>query len=393
MREAVIVAMARTAVGRAKKGTTRTTRIEALTVPVIRELLRQVGDKLDPAQIDDLVLGCAMPEGPQGLNIARAIGLQAGLPTNVPAQTINRFCSSGLQTIAIAAERIIANGADIIIAGGVETMSLVPMTGFRLSPDLSSTYDQPEIYMGMGLTAERVADQYGISREDQDEFAYHSHMKAAAATDAGKFAEEIVPVTFEEVALVDGQRQARSVTFDTDEHLRRDTTTDALAKLRPVFKQGGSVTPGNSSPLSDGAAAVLVMEAGTAAQLGLEPIARFVGFNVAGVAPEIMGIGPVAAVPRILARTGMSLADMDVIELNEAFAAQSLAVVRTLELNPDVVNVNGGAIALGHPLGCTGAKLTVQTLHELRRRGGRYGMVTMCIGGGQGAAGIFERLN
>lgn len=391
MREAVIVAMARTGVGRAKKGITRTTRPEDLTVAVIHALLRQTKNRLDPAQIDDVILGCAMPEGSQGLNLARAVGLQAGLPVSVPAQTINRFCSSGLQSIATAAERIIANGADIIIAGGIETMSLVPMTGFRLSPHLDATFDQPEIYMGMGLTAERVADRYSVTRSDQDEFAYYSHLKAAAATDAGKFAEEIVPVMFEEARLVDGQRQAATLTLDRDEHLRRDTTLDALAKLRPVFKEGGTVTAGNSSPLSDGAAGVIVMEAGTAARLGLDPIARFVGFNVAGVPPEIMGIGPVAAVPRLLQRTGLALDDLDVIELNEAFAAQSLAVIRELHLDPERVNVNGGAIALGHPLGCTGAKLTVQLLHELRRRGARYGMVTMCIGGGQGAAGIFER--
>ncbi|GAB4407678.1 MAG: thiolase family protein [Anaerolineae bacterium] len=392
MREAVIVAMARTAVGRAKKGTTRSTRPEVLLRAIIAELLRQTAGKLDPAQLDDVIIGCAMPEGAQGLNVARIVALSAGLPVNVPAQTVNRFCSSGLQTIAIAAERIIANGADAILAGGVETMSLVPMTGFRLSPDLDTVRQQPQIYMGMGLTAEHVAEQYAISREDQDKFAYHSHMKAAAAVDAGKFAEEIVPVQFEQVTLVDGQRHTETVTFDTDEHLRRDTTLDALAKLKPVFKQNGTVTAGNSSPLSDGAAGVIVMEAGMAARLGLTPIARFVGFNVAGVPPEIMGIGPVAAVPRVLQRTGLSLADLDLIELNEAFAAQSLAVMRALDLNPDVVNVNGGAIALGHPLGCTGAKLTVQLLHELRRRGGRYGMVTMCIGGGQGAAGIFERV-
>jgi acetyl-CoA acyltransferase len=336
------------------------------------------------------MLGCAMPEGPQGLNVARAIGLQSGLPLEVPAQTINRFCSSGLQTIASAAERIIANGADVIIAGGVETMSLVPMTGFRLSPHLPSTYDQPEIYMGMGLTAERVAEQFGVTRGDQDDFAYQSHMKACAATDAGKFREEIIPVTFEEVSLVDGERQVEVITLDRDEHLRRDTTPEALAKLKPVFKQNGTVTPGNSSPLSDGAAAVMLMEAELAAQLGIEPIARFVGFGVMGVPPDIMGIGPVAAVPKVLKRTGLVLDDLDLIELNEAFAAQSLAVIRELDLNPEIVNVNGGAIALGHPLGCTGAKLTVQLLHELRRRGAQRGMVTMCIGGGQGAAGIFE---
>lgn len=392
MRDAVIVAMARTAVGRAKKGTTRATRPEALLRAVIADLLRQTAGKLDPAQLDDVIIGCAMPEGAQGLNIARIVALAAGLPVNVPAQTVNRFCSSGLQTIAIAAERIIANGADAILAGGVETMSLVPMTGFRLSPDYDIVRQQPQIYMGMGLTAEHVAEQYAISREEQDEFAYHSHMKAAAAVDAGKFAKEIVPVQFEQVTLLDGQRQVETITFDADEHLRRDTTLDALAKLKPVFKQNGTVTAGNSSPLSDGAAGVIVMEAGMAARLGLTPIARFVGFNVAGVPPEIMGIGPVAAVPRVLQRTGLSLADLDLIELNEAFAAQSLAVMRALDLNPERVNVNGGAIALGHPLGCTGAKLTVQLLHELRRRGGRYGMVTMCIGGGQGAAGIFERV-
>lgn len=392
MRDAVIVALSRTAVGRSKKGTTRAVRPEELLDPVLHDLLRQTAGKLDPAQIDDLVVGCAMPEGSQGLNLARLVGLHAGLPVQVPAMTINRFCSSGLQSIAIAAERIIANGADVIIAGGVETMSLVPMTGFRLSPHYGATLDQPELYMGMGLTAEHVAEKYEICREDQDAFAFHSHMKAAAAVDAGHFAGQIVPVAFEQVALVDGARRAETITFDQDEHLRRDTTLDALGKLKPSFKQNGTVTAGNSSPLSDGAAAVIVMEAGTAARLGLEPLARFVGFGVAGVPPEIMGIGPVAAVPRVLKRTGLSLDEMDVIELNEAFAAQALAVIRELGMNPDAVNVNGGAIALGHPLGCTGAKLTVQLLHELARREARYGMVTMCIGGGQGAAGIFERL-
>jgi len=392
MRDAVIVAVARTAVGRAKKGTTRTTRPEALVAAALHSLLEQSAGRLDPALIDDFILGCAMPEGPQGLNVARLMALQAGLPVSVPAQTVNRFCSSGLQSIAIGAERIIANGADVIIAGGVETMSLVPMTGFHISPDYCSTFDQPEMYMGMGLTAERVAEQYGITREDQDRFAYQSHAKAAAATDAGKFAEEIAPVHFDQVTLRDGERHVERILFDADEHLRRDTTIEGLSKLRPVFKQGGTVTAGNASPLSDGAAAVLLMEGETAARLGFKPLARFVGFNVAGVAPEIMGIGPVAAVPRALKRAGLALSDFDLIELNEAFAAQALAVIRTLEMDPARVNVNGGAIALGHPLGCTGAKLTVQLLHELKRRGGRYGMVTMCIGGGQGAAGIFERL-
>ncbi|MCC6800055.1 MAG: acetyl-CoA C-acyltransferase [Anaerolineae bacterium] len=392
MRDAVIVAVARTAVGRAKKGATRAARPEALVAAVLHSLLEQSAGRLDPALIDDFILGCAMPEGPQGLNVARLMALQAGLPVSVPAQTVNRFCSSGLQSIAIGAERIIANGADVIIAGGVETMSLVPMTGFRISPDYCSTFDQPEMYMGMGLTAERVAEQYGITREDQDRFAYQSHAKAAAATDAGKFDEEIAPVHFDQVTLRDGERHVERILFDVDEHLRRDTTLEGLSKLRPAFKQGGTVTAGNASPLSDGAAAVLLMEGETATRLGFTPLARFVGFNVAGVAPEIMGIGPVAAVPRALKRAGLALSDLDLIELNEAFAAQALAVIRTLEMDPARVNVNGGAIALGHPLGCTGAKLTVQLLHELRRRGGRYGMVTMCIGGGQGAAGIFERL-
>ncbi len=390
MRDAVIVALSRTAVGRAQKGTTRTTRPEAMIRAVVQDVMNQAAGKLDPAEIEDFLLGCAMPEGSQGLNLARIAGLQSGLPTEVPAQTINRFCSSGLQTIATAAERIIANGADIILAGGVESMSQVPMTGFHFSPSLNASEHQPEIYMGMGLTAERVAEMHHVSREDQDEFAYRSHMKAAAAMDEGKFAAEIVPVSFEEVTLVDGQRQARTLTLDQDEHLRRSTTPEGLSKLKPVFKQGGTVTAGNSSPLSDGAAAVLIMEAETAAQHGLEPLARFVGFGVAGVPPEVMGLGPIAAVPRVLKRTGLTVNDLDLIELNEAFAAQSLAVIRQLELDRARVNVNGGAIALGHPLGCTGAKLTVQLVHELRRRGGGRGMVTMCIGGGQGAAGVFE---
>ncbi|GAB4569124.1 MAG: thiolase family protein [Anaerolineae bacterium] len=393
MREAVIVAMTRTAVGRSKKGVTRNTRPDDMAAAVIKELLRQTEGKLDPGRIDDVVLGCAYPEGPQGLNMARTVAIMGGLPVDVPAQTINRFCSSGLQAIAIASERIIANGADVIIAGGVESMSAVPMTGFRLSPNLRLAEEYPEVYMSMGLTAERVAAEFGVTREQQDEFAYNSHRKAAAAQEAGKFAEEIVPLTIEEVTAGPDGPVREQIVFDRDEHLRPDTSVEALARLRPVFKQGGTVTAGNSSPLSDGAAGVIVMEAGLAASLGLTPIARFVGFNVAGVRPDIMGIGPVAAVPRVLTRTGIKLEDIDVIELNEAFASQSVAVIRELGFDPDRVNVNGGAIALGHPLGATGAKLTVQALHELRRRNGKYGMVTMCIGGGMGAAGIFELLN
>lgn len=394
MREAVIVAAARTAVGKSKKGVTRSARSDEMAAVVVNELMQQTQGKLDPAEIDDVVIGCAMPEGAQGLNFARVIALRAGLPVEVPAQTVNRFCSSGLQTIAMAAERIIADGADVIIAGGAESMSAVPMTGFHISPNPYMAEHAPNVYMSMGLTAERVADEFNVSREDMDQFAYESHQKAAAATDVGKFAQEITPFRIEDVIVDEsGKRQTIVVDFKEDEHLRRDTTLEGLAKLKPVFRQGGRVTAGNSSPLSDGAAGVIVMEAGKAAQLGLKPLARFVGFNVAGVRPEIMGVGPINAVPKLLRRTGMKLDDIDLIELNEAFAAQALPVIRTLEMNPAKVNVNGGAIALGHPLGCTGAKLTVQIIHEMKRRNARYGMVTMCIGGGMGAAGLFENVN
>jgi acetyl-CoA acyltransferase len=394
MREAVIVAAARTAIGKAKKGVTRSARSDDMAASVIQEVMRQIDGKLDPNEIDDVVIGCAMPEGSQGLNFARVIALRAGLPVDVPGQTVNRFCSSGLQTVASAAERIIANGADVIIAGGAETMSLVPMSGFKISPNPYMAENEPEVYMSMGHTAEHVADEFNVSREDMDAFAYESHMKAARATDAGLFKGEIVPFTVEETFFnEDGERVTVTVTLSEDEHLRRETTVEGLAKLKPVFKQGGRVTAGNSSPLSDGAAAVIVMEAGKAAQLGLKPLARFVGYNVAGVRPEIMGVGPINAIPKLLKRQGMSLDDIALIELNEAFASQSLAVIRHLEMNPERVNVNGGAIALGHPLGCTGAKLTVQLINEMKRRKSKYGMVTMCIGGGMGAAGIFENLN
>jgi acetyl-CoA acyltransferase len=394
MREAVIVAASRTAVGKAKRGITRSARSDDMAAVVIQEVMRQTDGKLDPMEIDDVIIGCAMPEGAQGLNFARIIGLRAGLPVEVPGQTVNRFCSSGLQTIAMAAERIIANGADVIIAGGAETMSLVPMSGFQISPNPYMAENDPYVYMSMGHTAERVCDEFGVTREDMDQFAYESHMKAARAVDEGKFAEEIVPFQIEDTVIgQDGRPQTITVTLDQDEHLRRDTTVDGLAKLKPVFRQGGRVTAGNSSPLSDGAAAVIVMEAGKAAQLGLKPLARFVGFNVAGVRPEIMGVGPINAVPKLFKRTGLSMDDIDLIELNEAFAAQAIPVIRNLEMNPEKVTVNGGAIALGHPLGCTGAKLTVSIIHEMKRRNAKYGMVTMCVGGGQGAAGIFENLN
>ena len=387
MTEAVIVAGARTAVGRAIRGTLKSFRAEDMAKAAIEAAWERAGD-LDKAMVDDIVIGCAFPEGSQGLNMARPVALHAGFPNSVPAMTVNRFCSSGLQTIAQSCERIIAGGADIIIAGGVESMSMVPMTGFRISPHPEMAVDMPEVYISMGQTAENVVKQYNISREDMDEFAYHSHMKAAKAQDDGLFDEEIVPL---EVTTVTREGET-TVTFDKDELIRRNTTLDALAKLRPAFSPDGQVTAGNSSPLSDGAAAVVVMSDDKATDLGLTPWMRFVGYAVVGVPPEIMGIGPMKAVPKVLDRYGFKLKDIGLIELNEAFASQSLAVIRNLELNTDILNVNGGATALGHPLGCTGAKLTVQIMYEAKRRKSKYVMVTMCIGGGMGAAGIFENL-
>jgi len=386
-REAVIVSGARTAVGRSKRGTLVNYRAEDMAATVVREAWKRAGD-LDKSIVDDVVIGCAFPEGSQGLNMARPVAMHAGFPSSVPAMTINRFCSSGLQTIAQSCERIIAGGADIIVAGGVESMSMVPMTGFRISPHPGLMDTIPEVYVSMGQTAENVVKEYNVSREDMDEFAFHSHRKASEAQDAGRFKEEIVPLEVTTTTL-DGTNK---VIFDQDELIRRDTTIEGLAKLRPAFSPKGSVTAGTSSPLSDGAAAVVIMSADKADELGLEPWMRFVGFTAAGVPPEIMGIGPIKAVPRVLERYGMKLEDFDLIELNEAFASQSLVVIRTLELNTEILNVNGGAIALGHPLGATGAKLTVQIMHEAKRRKSKYVMVTMCIGGGMGAAGIFENL-
>lgn len=394
MREAVIVAATRTAVGKAVRGSTKNVRSEDMAATVIQELMKQTNGKLDPQLIDDVIIGCAMTEGSQGMNFGRIITLRAGLPVEVPSQTVNRFCSSGLQTIAIAAERIIANGADIIIAGGAETMSLVPMTGHHLSPNPWLAENLPAAYMGMGHTAEHVADEWNITREDMDVFAYESHQKAGKAYDEGKFQNEIVPFEWEETIIgEDGMPTTVKMRLDKDEHLRRETTVQALASLKPSFRVNGRVTPGNSSPLSDGAAGVIVMEAKKAQELGLTPLARFVGFAVGGVRPEIMGVGPIVAIPKLLKRTGIKQDDIDLFELNEAFSAQSLAVIRELEIDPSKVNVNGGAIALGHPLGCTGSKLTVQIVNEMKRRNSKYGMVTMCIGGGMGAAGIFENLN
>jgi acetyl-CoA acyltransferase len=391
-REAVIVAATRTAVGRSKKGTTRNWRSDEMAAEVIKDLMRKA-EGLDPADIDDVIIGCAMPEGAQGLNFGRSIAIRAGLPVETPGMTVNRFCSSGLQTIAMAAERIIANGADCIIAGGAETMSLVPMTGFRVNPNPGLVHENPEVYMNMGLTAERVSEEFEVSRQAQDEFALRSHQRAAAAYEKNLFQDEILPLEIEEVTPGPDGPQRQTIIFDRDEHLRPDTTLEGLARLRPVFKQGGTVTAGNSSPLSDGAAAVIVMERKKAEALGLTPLVKFVGFNVGGVRPEIMGVGPVSAVPRLFKRTGLSLSDIQLIELNEAFAAQAVAVIRELGFNEDITNVNGGAIALGHPLGCTGAKLTVQIINEMKRRNVQFSMVTMCIGGGMGAAGIFENLN
>lgn len=394
MREAVIVAGARTAVGKAVRGSTATARSDEMAAAVIKELLAQTDGKIDPQEIDDVVIGCAMPEGSQGLNFARVIALRAGLPVDIPGQTVNRFCSSGLQTIAMAASSIIANEADVIIAGGAESMSSVPMTGHHLSPNPYMAEHDPNVYMSMGLTAERVASEFNISRQDMDEFAYQSHQKAARAVDAGYFAQEIVPFVWEDTIIgEEGLPVTVTRCLDADEHLRRDTTIEVLAALKPAFRPDGNVTAGNSSPLSDGAAGVIVMERKKAQALGLKPLARFVGFAVAGVRPEIMGVGPIKAIPKVLERTGISLNDIDLVELNEAFASQSLAVLRELEIDPAKVNVNGGAIALGHPLGCTGAKLTVTLINEMKRRNSKYGMVTMCIGGGMGAAGIFENLN
>ena len=391
-REAVIVAASRTAVGKAKKGTTRNWRSDDMAAAVIQEVMKQA-EGLDPQEIDDVIIGCAMPEGAQGLNFARSIALRAGLPVEVPGMTVNRFCSSGLQTIAMAAERIIANGADCIIAGGAETMSKVPMTGFRVNPNPYMVENAPEVYMGMGYTAEQVSDEFEVSRQAQDEFALRSHMRAKAAYEQGIFQDEILPIEIEEVTPGPNGPERQTLVLDRDEHVRPNTTLEGLAKLRPVFKNGGTVTAGNSSPLSDGAAAVIVMERSKAEALGLKPLVKFVGFNVGGVRPEIMGVGPISAVPRLFKRTGMNLSDIDLIELNEAFAAQAMAVIRELGFDEEKTNVNGGAIALGHPLGATGAKLTVQIINEMKRRNSHLGMVTMCIGGGMGAAGIFENLN
>ena len=392
MNSAVIVSAARTAIGKAPRGTLRTTRPEEMAAAAIGAVLERA-PTVDAKEIDDVIMGCAMPEAEQGMNVSRIASLRAGLPVEVPAQTVNRFCSSGLQTIALAAQQVMSGMGEAVIAGGVETMSMVPMSSNKFMANPTLAKEHPGVYIGMGLTAENLARQYEVTREEQDAFALRSHQRAAAAQDAGKFDDEIVPLDVE-LTLGEG-RSAKSyrTTFDQDEGIRRDSSVEALAKLRPVFHAKGTVTAGNSSQTSDGAAAVLVMSEEKAEQLGLEPMARFRGFAVGGVAPEIMGIGPVAAVPKALKLAGVSLDDIDLVELNEAFAVQALSVIRELGLDEETVNVNGGAIALGHPLGCTGAKLTVQMLYELARQDKQLGLVTMCIGGGMGAAGVLERLN
>lgn len=392
-RDAYIISAFRTPCGKANKGSLRFTRPDTMGGEVVKDLLNRTKE-LDADQVDDVIMGCAFPEASQGLNVARQIVILGGLPDSVPGVTVNRFCSSGLQTISMAAERIMAGGADVIIAGGVESMSLVPMGGMSVQPNPKLVNEKPGIYVSMGITAENVAEKYKVSREDQDEFAYRSHQRAIKAWEEDKFESQITPIKVNEKKVTsNGEVVEEKFTFKQDEGPRRDTTIEALSGLKPVFKNGGTVTAGNASQMNDAAAGVVVMSGEMVKKLGLEPMARYVGFQVAGVAPEIMGIGPVKAVPKVLDKTGLNISDIDLIELNEAFASQSLAVIRKLDLDIKITNVNGGAIAMGHPLGCTGAKLTTQILHEMKARKSRYGMVTMCIGGGMGAAGIFENLN
>ncbi|HEY8636675.1 MAG TPA: thiolase family protein [Candidatus Limnocylindrales bacterium] len=392
MRDAVIVSAVRTAVGKAPRGTLRETPPEALAMTAVREALARVRE-LDPAEVDDLVLGCAMPEGAQGLNIARQVAIGAGIPDSASAMTINRFCASGLQALALASAAIQTGVHDVVVAGGMESMSFVPMIGHRFTPDPSLADARPQVYLSMGLTAERVAERYGVSREDQDAWGLRSHLRASAAQREGRFRDETVPVQARLTEVDgDGRPVVRQLSFDADEGIRHDTDAEQMARLRPIFAAGGTVTAGNSSQMSDGAAAMVVMTAERAAQLGIEPLGRLASFATAGVDPEIMGIGPVEAVPKALRKAGLTLDDIALVELNEAFAAQVVAVVRELGLDEERTNVNGGAIALGHPLGATGAKLTAQILSELARREARYGLVTMCVGGGQGAAGVIEWL-
>ena len=391
MQDAVIVSAVRTAVGKAPRGTLSVMRPDELGASAIKAALDRI-PQLETSAIDDVIMGCAMPEGEQGMNVARIASLRAGIPVEASAVTINRFCSSGLQAIAYGAERIMLGQGGAAVAGGTESMSMVPMGGNKISPNPVLVSSYPDVYLSTGLVAENHARESQVSRQQQDEFALRSHQRATAAIEQGRFKNEIVPVTVRVVSANDGKPSVKEVTFDTDEGPRRDTSLEALAKLKPAFHVSGSVTAGNSSQTSDGAAAVVLTSGQLAKERGLTPLARFVGYATAGVAPELFGIGPVPAIRKVLKQTGLSLDQIDLIELNEAFAAQALACMKELGLDPDKVNVNGGAIALGHPLGCTGAKLTATLVNEMHRRKARYGMVTMCVGGGMGAAGIFERL-
>ncbi len=391
MREAVIVSSVRTPVGRAFKGTLRATRPDDLAAVAIKGALERV-PQLDLKEIEDVILGCAMPEAEQGMNVARTASLRAGVPIEASAITINRFCSSGLQAIAMAAERIMSGGAEVIVAGGTESMSMVPMGGNKISPNPWLVEHYPDSYLSMGLTAERLATRFGITRTVADEFSLRSHQKALAAIQAGKFDEETVPVSVSFTTPNGSKPKRQEIVFKIDEGPRADTSLAALASLKPALHVKGTVTAGNASQMSDGAAAAVVMSAERAQALGIKPLARYVSFATAGYKPEEMGLGPVFAIPKALKLSGLTLSDIDVIELNEAFAAQALAVIQEGHLDPERVNVNGGAVALGHPLGCTGAKLTATIIREMKRRSGRYGLVTMCVGGGMGAAGIFENL-
>lgn len=388
---ALIVSAVRTAVGKAPRGALSSTRPDDMAAIAMRAAIERTPG-LRAEDIDDIYMGCAMPEAEQGMNVARIAAIRAGIPYSVPAMTLNRFCSSGLQSIAFAAERIGAGNAHCVIAGGTESMSMIPMGGHKIAPNPALVEANPDAYLSMGLTAENLAEEFRIGRDEQDAFALESHRRAIQAIDDGRFKNEIAALPVHEVAIDHGRRVAREFTFDTDEGPRRDTSLEALRQLRPAFKAGGSVTAGNASQMSDGAAAVVVMSEEKARAMGLQPLARFVAYATAGVPPEVMGIGPVAAIPKALQQARLKLENIDLIELNEAFAVQALAVMRELGLDASKVNVNGGAIALGHPLGCTGSKLTASLLFEMQRRNARYGMVTMCVGGGMGAAGIFERI-
>ena len=390
-KDAYIVSSIRTAVGKAKKGSLRHFRPEEMGAKAVLGAIERV-EGLQPEQVDDIIMGCAFPEGPQGMNMGRIIAQKAALPDEVPGATVNRFCSSGLQTIVMASQAIMAGHADVVVAGGTESMSMVPMSGFFFQPDPATVQNDVDVYISMGITAENVAEKYNVSREDQDRFALRSHERAIDAIENGRFEEEIVPLQVDYSLYENGEQADVQFEHKVDEGPRADTSLEVLSKLRPVFRQGGTVTAGNASQTNDAAAASVVMSERVMSELGVDPMGRVVGFSLAGVPPELMGIGPVGAIQKVLKQTGLSLDDIGLVELNEAFAAQALAVIREVGLDEEIVNVNGGAIALGHPLGCTGAKLTATLLHEMKRRGVRYGICTMCVGGGMGAAAVIENL-